>query len=234
VPVLDDWGAPGRVWRRRDDLHVIQVEPSPSRTALLADQWLPTRAGSEEAVARAIGGLETAAWAAERTGLPEGQIAEAARMFRERQPAIALGAAGEFLNGLVGSTGKPGGLYGAGPGLRRLQDVPDGSLRVVLVDAPIDYAELERKLAPGPVVISMSPLVDERMPWQVPLPVFGESVEDTPGSEPRLGFALAAAMMKPPEGVLAVDEFLAGLSRALGAPEPAPLEEARKARAAEL
>ena len=49
APVLDGWGVPGRVSAR-----VIQAEPRESRTAMLADEWIPIEPGSEAGLALGI------------------------------------------------------------------------------------------------------------------------------------------------------------------------------------
>ncbi len=63
APLLDGWGMPGRftrLWAERaagstdPQLRVIQVEESLSRTAARAWQWVPVRAGSEDALAAGV------------------------------------------------------------------------------------------------------------------------------------------------------------------------------------
>ncbi len=51
APVLDGWGTPGRAMQCRNKLKLIQVESRQSRTALLADVWLPVKPGTEKALA---------------------------------------------------------------------------------------------------------------------------------------------------------------------------------------
>lgn len=54
APILDGWGAPGRVWSARGGFHLMQAEPRQSRTASLADRWLPIRPGTEATLALGI------------------------------------------------------------------------------------------------------------------------------------------------------------------------------------
>src|ERR1035438_6943591 len=69
APVLDGWLSPGRVLANRSHFQLIQIEPAYSRTASLADLWVPVLPGSEDdfaaAVARALDGETTDAHAAE-------------------------------------------------------------------------------------------------------------------------------------------------------------------------
>ena len=54
APVLDGWLSPGRVLANRSHFQLIQVEPAYSRTASLADLWVPLLPGSEDAFAAAV------------------------------------------------------------------------------------------------------------------------------------------------------------------------------------
>lgn len=51
APILDGWGTPGRAMQCRNKLKLIQAESRKSRTALLADVWLPVKPGTERALA---------------------------------------------------------------------------------------------------------------------------------------------------------------------------------------
>ena len=61
-----------------------------SRTAVLADEWLPIRPESEWALAAAIAGEMSASQAADATGLPEIRISALARELRENGPALVI------------------------------------------------------------------------------------------------------------------------------------------------
>lgn len=116
TPVFDGWVAPGRLVPRTK--YVIQVEPRESRTAALADQWLPIQPGMEAALALAIGhvlirdhlhhpGAERAAsdfaeytesvrpftpeTVAEETGVAAGTIRAVAHTLARRGPSIVIG-----------------------------------------------------------------------------------------------------------------------------------------------
>ncbi len=62
TPILDGWGTQGqfgsiseaRRHRGQDKLRLIQIEPIHSRTAQLADEWIPVRPGTEYAFALAM------------------------------------------------------------------------------------------------------------------------------------------------------------------------------------
>lgn len=113
APLLDGWGAPGRMWQARGGFFLIQAETGASPTADLADVWLPLKPGAEAELALAVahvllreklhdpaaeraGGFAAfrqlaAAAAPERTGLSPQQIEEAARRLAQHKPAVAVG-----------------------------------------------------------------------------------------------------------------------------------------------
>ena len=113
APLLDGWGAPGRIWEARSGFFLIQAETGGSSTADLADQWLALRPGTETefalGVARVLIGENLYAPAADRaegfaafrqlaesadagrTGLRPDQIEAVARRLSANQPALAVG-----------------------------------------------------------------------------------------------------------------------------------------------
>jgi hypothetical protein len=117
APMLDGWGVPAEVnaarYRPQAPLRIIQVETKQSRTASLADMWLPVRPGTETALALGIahvlahgsvpGAMEDAAEyralldrhspeaVAATCGIPPETIEAAARMLVEHRPAVAIG-----------------------------------------------------------------------------------------------------------------------------------------------
>jgi hypothetical protein len=130
APLLDNWGTPGNVIALRGNFRLIQAEPVESRTAVMADLWLPIQAGSENALALGIANLLLAerkiaglpaefigrarefppAVAALRTGIAEQQIAALARELADNGPALVLGGIGSpyaaALNCILGAPGR--------------------------------------------------------------------------------------------------------------------------------
>jgi anaerobic selenocysteine-containing dehydrogenase len=118
VPLFDGWGTPARTARYLDrksgtKQHVIQVEPFRSRTAELADNWIPLRPGTEAVFALGLayvilqeklhrtnakdlhefGNLIaefTPETAAELCGISQDSIKEVARIFAAQAPSIAI------------------------------------------------------------------------------------------------------------------------------------------------
>ncbi len=130
-PVLDGWLSPGRVLAARRHIQLIQIEPAYSRTASLADLWVPLPPGTEEvfaaAVQRAVEGDPN-----------DPKATEVARILLRNQPSIAIGtgAAIAKLNGALGSIGVPGGFLPRRdftPGVD-IASVPDHSIRVLIVE----------------------------------------------------------------------------------------------------
>jgi len=130
APLFDNWGTPGNVIAARDHFRLIQAEPVESRTAAMADLWLPIRPGSEEALALGIANLLLAdkkvaglpagftervrefppTVAAARSGIGEQQIAALAHELQNNGPALVLGANGSpyaaALNLILGAPGR--------------------------------------------------------------------------------------------------------------------------------
>jgi hypothetical protein len=127
--LYDNWGTPGNVIAAREQFRLFQAEPVESRTAVMADVWLPIRPASEDALAlgiahlllaeKAVAGLPAGfidrvkefppAVAAERTGIAEAQIAALAGELREHAPSLVIDEAGSpyatALNVILGAPG---------------------------------------------------------------------------------------------------------------------------------
>jgi anaerobic selenocysteine-containing dehydrogenase len=220
APVLDGWLSPGRVLANRSHFQLIQVEPAYSRTASLADLWVPLLPGSEDvfaaAVARALKG-EAA----------DPHATEVARILLRNKPAIAVGsgAAVAHLNTILGSIGRPGGFLP-----RRdftpatdIAAVPDGSIRVLLVEEaaggdPLPWNLLRPKLAPrNSVVVALTPWLDgcaQHADYVIPSPMYLESLDEapTPAGSTVAGFSLSPALLTAPSKLTAPAEFVLRLA----------------------
>jgi menaquinone reductase, molybdopterin-binding-like subunit len=113
APLLDGWGAPGRMWQARAGFYLIQADTGASATADLANAWLPLKPGTEAELALAVAHVllreqmydpaaeraegftafrQLAATATpEMTGLAQEQIEAAARRLAQQKPAVAVG-----------------------------------------------------------------------------------------------------------------------------------------------
>lgn len=167
APLLDSWGTPGNVFASRGGFRLIQAEAVESRTAILADLWLPVRAGGENGLALRIAQLLMEAGAdseglppgfreraqqaaATETGIADSQIRALAHGLLDDGPAVVLAASDSpdllALNLLLGAPGRT--LVS-----RRETPVPeswkksvpetaisavaDGSLRALLIDESV-------------------------------------------------------------------------------------------------
>ncbi|HUK15861.1 MAG TPA: hypothetical protein VLW65_05580, partial [Bryobacteraceae bacterium] len=147
APLADGWGTPGNVFAARRRFRLIQADPVETSTASFADLWLPVRAGSEAALALAVGGEITAAEAARLTGLEESLVRDGIADLRAHGPSLvvapeqtpelmranaALGAPGLTLVARR-ETPVPEAWRKSAP-VTVLEAVPDGSLDVLLID----------------------------------------------------------------------------------------------------
>ncbi|MBZ5728549.1 MAG: hypothetical protein LAP87_26650 [Acidobacteriia bacterium] len=242
APLFDGWGTPGNVNAHRARFRLIQAEPVESRTAVLADLWLPIRPGTEPALALGIAHLLGGAQAAEftpaktaaETGLSEAQIAAVAKELAENGPALVLDAAESpevlALNHLVGSAGRtivarpespvPEAWRKSAAPVTDLADVPDHSIRVLLIDEsmPGDYLpwrDVEKKLVrdnPLVVAFAWSRMGYGRYAHYVlPTAVYPEAAGDIPPAidSPAAAFRLTAPLIPPPGGVVYPAAFIA-------------------------
>jgi menaquinone reductase, molybdopterin-binding-like subunit len=176
--------------------------------------------GSPEIAARCEGilpllGRMTPERAAGMAGIRVDAIFEAAAMLQDHPRSLALAgedfAGGRFdpatelailsLNVILGRIGAEGGLIIRAPlpdpidgarlaPMRELEDTPDASIRLLIVDgsageAPLPWPLVARKLAPGALVVALSPfaagsaLHAHRI---IPVPAYLEAIQEVPGA----------------------------------------------------
>lgn len=191
---------------------------------------------------------------AEACGLSPAVIRETARELASRRPALVLGVgdpgagplgadeetAAWCLNVLLAREGAPAAL-GARPAdgaawpsafddlaTLALDEVPDGSLDLLIVDgsfpgAPLSPAVLRRKLrGAGSRIVALSPYAGgtagRAADLLLPTPAPGEWLDDvpTPALAPRAAWAWAPAVAAAPEWAAHPAEWLARLSSASG------------------
>jgi len=242
APLLDGWGIPGnftRAWSERaagiadPQLRLIQIEPSLSRTAAKAWQWLPIRAESDAALAAGLarvlleerlvaahGPMPTLslADASYQTGLPADSIRDLARAIVARTPAVAIAPdyspAIAALNVVLGAVGSRGGILARSKNAQPQAPAEQviSSARAVLIDATVPWdftpqtdAEIFRFAAWNPGQTNAD--------WLLPAPGFLEDLTDFPTAptSPIETYAVAPALLKPTVEVHSAAEFLCGL-----------------------
>ena len=250
APLLDGWGAPGRftrLWAEKaagqDDpqLRVIQIEPSLSRTATNAYQWISIRPGTESALASGIARvlLEeklvtargpmpelTLEYAASQTELKTDAIRELARTIAAQGPVVAIARdenpAVAALNVVLGAIGNRGGIVrrSSSATSQLIADASIGAARVVVLDSSVPWnfepatdAEVFRFAAwnGGPT----------KSDWLLPAPGFLEELTDVP-SAPTSGvetYGIAPALTKALHKTQSCAEFLASFDSSLDSAE---------------
>jgi hypothetical protein len=230
VPVLDGWGTPAKVLAARKNFRLIQAEPVESHTAMLADLWLPVRAGSAQALAKALAGNGSG----EGTGLPEELIASVARelaqagtlvLATEESPAVME------LNRKLGAPGQtivrrrevpiPFG-WNKAAAVTSIDAVPDRSIRILLIDESVadgyyPWSALEPKLANDPLVVTFASSrtgYGRYARFTLPTPVYPELTDDLPPAidSPVATFRLAMPLVAPPCGTVSPSHFIAQLA----------------------
>jgi len=220
APVLDGWLSPGRVLANRSHFQLLQVEPTYSRTASLADLWVPVLPGSEDVFAASVA-------RALRGEAADAHATEVARILNRNKPAIAVGggAAVAKLNAILGSIGRPGGFLP-----RRdftpatdIATLPDHSIRVLLIEEAasadsLPWDLLRRKLVPqDPVVVALTPWLDgyaQHADYVIPAPMYLESLDEapTPAGSTVAGFSLSPALLTGPPKLIPPAEFVLRLA----------------------
>ena len=287
APILDGWGGSGRMLSmfnkkgKSDDkgFRLIQIEPRASRTAMLAQSWIPLNPGSEAALAFGLANVMlregnyshdvrrhssdfesfakmvkpfTPEVAARITGVREEEIVRLAREISTEGPTLIIGGgdpgsgpmaledeiAVMSLNFLLGNVGRTGGLVKKmeipqnvggkkNTMAKELQDVPDHSIRVLIIDGAGSGSALPRKLVEkklvnqGSLVVSLSPnLTLDAMDadYLVPTPAFMESLSDVPGSSElaTASFRISASMISAPAGITEPLTLLRKISEKIG------------------
>jgi hypothetical protein len=199
APVFEGWLPPAEVFAVRDQFRLVQIEPEFSRTAAMADIWLP--AEDVAAAARKLDGPVLVVDAAMSPGV------------------VSLN---KDLGGW-GTTVRPPADFGADD----LANVPDGAIGLLYIDESnpgeyIPWPELERKLAPNAVTIAFSWSPEgyaRHAKFVLPTAVFPEALDDLPNGR------VTTPLVKPPEGVVDPVEFIAKASLADALKETKPKED---------
>jgi anaerobic selenocysteine-containing dehydrogenase len=231
APLLDGWGTPATVFAAREHFRLIQAEPVESRTAALADWWLPIAPGSERALMSAITDEMSPAEAARITGLSADQVA---RLTGEVHagPAVVVDDAMSpevvDLNIRLGGWGKtiaakaespvPSSWQKGAAGISEISALADGSVRVLLIDEPagsefIAWEEIQKKLAPNALVVAFAPWAGgygRHAAYVLPTPIYPEAADDLPPAIDSMAatFRIAAPLVAAPAGMTSLQDFL--------------------------
>lgn len=240
VPVLDGWGTPRNVLAARSQFRLIQAETFESHTAALADEWLPLREGSQDALASGIRHILSAGAA----GIPSGEAAERAglpeRSIRDTADALARGSAVVLatqeteavmaLNRMLAGhaivsrreTPVPADWVRTAAPVTAFRAVPDGSVRALLIDESVSdgyfpWEALERKLAPeATVVVFASSLAGygTHAGFVLPAAIYPEIADDIPAAidSTAANLRLAVPLVQPPATVVDSARFIAELA----------------------
>ena len=244
APVFDGWGTPGNVFAARANFRLVQIEPVETRSAALADVWLPIRPGTESAMAAALAGETSIAEAARVTGVGEqaiGAVRESIGSGSTVVLAADLASPLMNLNAKLGALGHtvvarreaplPDAWKKAAPATE-MAAVPDRAIRVLLIDESlpggyVPWREIEPKLAANAVVVVFSSTSEgygRHTQYVLPAAVFPEAVEDVGPAIDTVAavFRIAAPLIPPVVPVVNLGELV---TRIAGLPQTDPLRE---------
>ena len=250
APLLDGWGTPGRFTRLWADqaagkadpqLRLIQIEPSLSRTAARAWQWIPIRDGSDAALAAGVARVlleehlvksagpipkMSLVDVAAQTGLATEAIRELARTIVENRPVVVIAADGNpaiaALNVLLGSVAASGGIVRRNKAARSKAStaLATGSLRAVLIDSTVPW-EFAPQIDAEVFRFAAWDGGGKRADWLLPAPGFLEELTDVPTPPTSFveTYAIAANLAAPPAEVKSAAQFLLQIDPVLPAVE---------------
>ncbi len=231
APLLDGWGTPAGIFAARDGFRLIQAEPVESRTAALADVWLPIQPGTGQALLQAVADGMSPTEAARITGLAADQVRSLVSEVRENGPSLVvdlgMSPAVVDLNVRLGGWGRtiaprrdapvPESWKKAAPATG-LGAVPDGSIRVLLIDesAPVAYLpweDIEKKLAANALVVAFAPWSEgygRHALYVLPTAVYPEALDDIPPAIDSVAamFRIATPLVAPPAGAVSPVDFI--------------------------
>ena len=217
APLLDGWGTPASVLAARPNFRLIQAEAIESRTAVLADEWIPLAPGTERVFVRSVPDMENAG----ELSLVLGDSPEI--------PSInhRLGAFGKTIFGRPEAPVPDSWTRAAAPATE-FADVPDHSIAVLLIDEAsatsyIPWHRIEQKLVrENPLVVTFASSrggYARHTSYALPTAVYPEVLGDVaaPVDAIRPVFRISAPLTAAPAGVASLAEFvgsLAGLAAA--------------------
>jgi hypothetical protein len=224
APLLDGWGTPANVIAARQNFRLIQAEAVESRTAVLADEWIPLAPGAERAFAQEI----LAALKGERPSVVAQQLAADGA-------SLVLGDAPEIpeINRLLGAYGKtivapseapvPESWTKSAVAITRLASVPDRSIRVLLIDESaaagyIPWRLIEPKLtADNPLVVTFAATrggYARHAQYALPIAVFPELTDDIAPAVDSIHptFRISVPLVTPLAGMVNPADFVGALA----------------------
>ncbi len=226
APLLDGWGTPANVIAARRNFRLIQAEAVESRTAVLADEWIPLAPGTERAFAQQILGA-----------LQGGRPSVLASELAGNGPSLVIGDAPEIpeINRLLGAWGKivvapqeapvPDSWTRSAAAITLLADVPDHSIHVLLIDESaaasyIPWHRIQPKLAnENPLVVTFAATrggYARHAKYALPIAVYPELTDDIAPAVDSIHptFRISVPLVTPPAGLANPAEFVGALAGA--------------------
>jgi hypothetical protein len=224
APLLDGWGTPANVVAARQNFRLIQAEAIESRTSVLADEWIPLEPGTEGAFARQI--LKSLQGA--HTSALAGELAA-------NGPSLVIGDAPEIseINRLLGAWGTtvvaaaeapvPESWRKGAAAISALADVPDHSIRVLLIDESaaasyVPWHQIEPKLShENSLVVTFAATRSgyaRHAQYALPVAVYPELTDDIPPAvdSTRPVFRISVPLVTPPVGLANPADFVGALA----------------------
>ena len=216
TPVLEGWGTPSRILQRKaEGMRVVQIERRQSRTAMMADEWIPGDQIPADLPQRLndAGPVLAIADGDPASGPLRSQMVELAAALSLRFGAEAIVPRRDAPHPPdLGELAPVGALAG----------LPDGSIQTLFVDetsaiASLPWRLIERKLRPGGKLVAMTASphgIARHADVIVPAPSFLECADDAAVAtdSPVATFRVSTPLLPPREHTVHPVEFLARLA----------------------
>ena len=216
TPVLEGWGTPSRILRRKaEGMRIIQVERRQSRTAMMADEWIPSDSVPAELVSRLAneGPALVIADGDPTVGPPSREVVRVAA-------ALSL----RFGSGAVvrrRETPHPAELGELAP-VTALASLADQSVQTLFVDegtvvSSLPWRLIARKQRGDACVVAITASahgIARHAHAVAPAATFLETIDDAPVAtdSPVATFRVSTPLLPQPQNVVAPVEFLAGIA----------------------
>ena len=243
APLAEGWGTPSGVTRAlAAGANLIQVDPVRTRTADIANRWLPVKPGTEgvlaNAIARELLGASPLA-SSLSCGIPQAEIAALARDLAQNGPSLAISDEGlgrdaeesiQALNVAMKNSAivpraelpAPFAEEALAPN-QEIDRVADGSISLLIIDATagdvrFPWSVVQQKLDRNALVVALSPFFAgtvQNANYIVPTLPHLETLGElpTPFDAPAPQLAIAAPLLPPRHQAFDPAAFIRAVAR---------------------
>jgi hypothetical protein len=202
--LLEGWGTPANVIAARAGFHLIHAGAVASPTALLADEWIRIRAGTEEDFVAKLSPSGSTVIVGDALNVIDRNLAINAPIYARPEAPV------------------PDAWKKQAAPITALASIPDRTIQHLLIDEAsavtyIPWHEIERTLAPNATVVTFSVArggYARHATFALPAALFPEITEDIPTAVDQIAesFRLATPLVAQPPNVTSAAAFVSALA----------------------